>query len=188
MQTNYGENEIKSILQKVRIFNANIGTYQLFLIDENFNYIIKLSNGKIHINIEELQDDAKEALTPERLTVIANRFVSSNPEIKHQTANSVDKTVNSNQESQSEKKSVTEWYKALPSSQKKVVLIIGVVIFLIPFYIIMPSDQSGQDKKKWNSSSSNSTKTTTHRCGRQWDGKKYQGGTYGNYCCEQCYA
>ena len=87
MQANYGENEIKSLLQKVKIFNKEIGTYQVFAITENFDYAVKLSNGRILLKIEELQDDEKDALTPEYLTAIANRFVSSNeqkPDTKQQ--------------------------------------------------------------------------------------------------------
>ncbi|MCO6500615.1 MAG: hypothetical protein J5I47_09590 [Vicingus serpentipes] len=77
MQANYGENEIKSLLQKVRIFNKDIGSYEVFAITDNFDYAVKLSNGRILLKIEELQDDERDALTPERLTAIANRFVSS---------------------------------------------------------------------------------------------------------------
>lgn len=77
MQANYGENEIKSLLQKVKIFNKDIGSYELFAITDNFDYAIKLSNGRIILKIEELQDDERDTLTPERLTAIANRFVSS---------------------------------------------------------------------------------------------------------------
>lgn len=77
MQANYSENEIKSLLQKVRIFNKEIGAYELYAITENFDYAVKLTNGKILIKIEELQNDAQDALTPDQLTKIANRFVSS---------------------------------------------------------------------------------------------------------------
>lgn len=37
MQANYGENDIKSLLQKLRIFNKEIGTYQVFAITENLH-------------------------------------------------------------------------------------------------------------------------------------------------------
>ncbi len=105
MQVNYGEHEIKSVLQKVKIFNNGIGTYQLFVIDGNFDYAVKLSNGKITIKMEDIQDDEREALTPERLTAIANGFVSSNPETKTQAQEPVSKPVNTNQAPvQSEKK------------------------------------------------------------------------------------
>jgi hypothetical protein len=76
MQINYGEHEIQSLLQKVRIFNKEIGSYQLFAITENFDYAVKLSNGKILIKIEELQDEERSGLAPDQLTIIAKRFVS----------------------------------------------------------------------------------------------------------------
>lgn len=77
MQANYGENEMKSLLQKVRIFNKDIGSYQMFVITDNFDYAVKLSNGRILFRLEELQDDERDALTAERLQAIANRFTSS---------------------------------------------------------------------------------------------------------------
>lgn len=80
MEAYYGENEIKSLLQKVRIFNKEIGSYQVFAITENFDYAVKLSNGKILLKLEELQDDELDVLTPDRLTSIANRFICSTPQ------------------------------------------------------------------------------------------------------------
>lgn len=77
MQANYGEYEIKSLLQKVKIFNKEIGSYQVFAITENFDYAVKLSNGRILLKLEDLQDDERDALTPDRLTEIANRFIFS---------------------------------------------------------------------------------------------------------------
>lgn len=100
MQANYGENEIKSVLQKVKIFNKNLGDYQLFAITDNFDYVVKLSNGKITIKIEELQDDQNDGLTPEHLTEIANRFVSSTPETKVQEQEVVTAPVNTAQTTQ----------------------------------------------------------------------------------------
>lgn len=99
MQARYGETEINALLQKVRIFNKAIGSYQLFAITESFDYAVKLSNGRILIKIEELQDDERDALTPDRLSAIARRFTSSNspsaseeapplPKIENHTASS----------------------------------------------------------------------------------------------------
>ena len=84
MQANYGETEIKALLQKVKIFNKEIGAFQVFAITENFDYAVKLSNGKILLKIEELQDDEHDSLTPDRLAVIANRFVSDNSQATNQ--------------------------------------------------------------------------------------------------------
>lgn len=77
MQVNYGETEIKELLQKVRIFNREIGQYEFFAITEQFQYVVKLSNGKLSINLEELQDDQNDHLSPERLEAIAKRFISN---------------------------------------------------------------------------------------------------------------
>ncbi|HCS20274.1 MAG TPA: hypothetical protein DIW47_06880 [Bacteroidetes bacterium] len=77
MQAPYNEITIQSLLRKLRIFNREIGEYELFAITENFDYVVKLSNGKILITIEELQEDEKDALTTESLVVIAKRFVPS---------------------------------------------------------------------------------------------------------------
>ena len=77
MQANYGEHEIKSLLDKVKIFNKEIGSYQFFAITENFDYAVKLSNGRILFKLEELEDDERDALTPDRLATISNRFISS---------------------------------------------------------------------------------------------------------------
>lgn len=77
MQAPYNEVTIQSLLRKLRIFNRDIGQYELFAITENFDYVVKLSNGKILITIEELQEDEKETLSTEALALIAQRFVPS---------------------------------------------------------------------------------------------------------------
>lgn len=87
MESKYGEQAINSLLQKVRIFNKAIGAYEMFAITENFNYAVKLSNGKITIKIEDLQDDERDALTPERLTAIADSFKSNTATIQSPIVN-----------------------------------------------------------------------------------------------------
>jgi uncharacterized protein YxeA len=77
MQINYGENEIKALLVKLRIFNRDIGNYQAFAISDSFDYPTKLDNGTILIKLEDLQDDERGVLTPAQLTAISNRFKSS---------------------------------------------------------------------------------------------------------------
>jgi hypothetical protein len=92
MQADYGENELRSVLLKAKIFNKNIGSYQRFVITENFDYAVLLSNGRILIKWEDLQDDERDALTPERLKAIADRFTSSTPEAKVQPKATVTNT------------------------------------------------------------------------------------------------
>lgn len=82
MEAKYGENEIRSLLQKVRIFNKDIGQYEMFAITENFDYVVKLSNGRIVLKPEELQRDEREDLTPALLGTIASRFVPSDVSAK----------------------------------------------------------------------------------------------------------
>ena len=120
MQANYGANEINSLLSKVRIFNREIGTYEMFAITDSFDYAVKLSNGRINIKIEELQDDERDALTPERLTAIANRFVSS-------TA----KTSTSTQQPPQQKQTTTI---AQPPKKKKRT---GLIVFIILLVILI---------------------------------------------------
>jgi hypothetical protein len=72
-RANYNRNDIEQILSLARIYNSTIGSYDDHAIDSNdFNYLVKLKNGKIKIFWEELQD--KNHLTAERLQAIAARF------------------------------------------------------------------------------------------------------------------
>ncbi|MDD4236717.1 MAG: hypothetical protein PHF99_11945 [Bacteroidales bacterium] len=121
MKASYGENEIKSLLQKLRIFNKDIGSYEIFAITDNFDYAVKLSNGKILIKIEELQDDERDSLTPERLTAIANRFVSST----EQKTNTEQKDTQATQQSNPPPKGSTPKKK---NRTGKIILIIAIVL------------------------------------------------------------
>lgn len=90
------------------------------------------------------------------------------------------------------KKTLKEWWSERTPSQKYI--IIGLVLLLTVIGSLMDNKNKQSNSTKsyenssWKSSNSNSPQTTTHRCGRQWDEKKYAGGTYGNYCCLECYA
>lgn len=91
----------------------------------------------------------------------------------------------------SNKKTLKEWWSERTKSQKY--MIIGLIVLFTVIGSFMDNNNkqskaSSDENSELKSSSSNSNKTTTHRCGRQWNGEKYAGGTYGNYCCEQCYA
>lgn len=121
MQANYGEIEIKSLLQKVKIFNKEIGSYEVFAITENFDYAVKLSNGRILLKLEELQDDERNALTPDQLTAIANRFISSISQTTIQEKSTSPKPPTTQQSKIPDKK----------SGNGKTILIITVVLLLI---------------------------------------------------------
>lgn len=118
MQVNYGEPELRSVLQKAKIFNKNIGEYQMFAITANFDYAVKLSNGTIAIKIEDLQDDSSDSLTPERLQTIASRFVSSSA------------STNTNSETTSKTNIVTDPPKQKKSKAGLIVTIVVLVILL----------------------------------------------------------
>jgi hypothetical protein len=125
MQAHYSENEIKSLLQKVRIFNKGIGTYEMFAITENFDYVVKLSNGRILLKPEDLQDDERDVLTPERLIVIAGRFVSV------YTQASDDKQNNT-----AGSQSPPVFNEKPPKKKRKTGLIILLIIFAVAILII----------------------------------------------------
>lgn len=78
MQVHYGESEVKTLLQKTRIFNKNLGTYKFFAVTDNLDYVVQLTNGKIIFTIDELHNDKNELLGPEQLSLISNRFLPNN--------------------------------------------------------------------------------------------------------------
>lgn len=89
MQIQYTDNDIIALLEKVSIFNKDIGEFEIFGITENLDFAVNLSNGRILLKIEDLQDNERNALTPERLFVISNRFVSIYPQTNQQHNNNV---------------------------------------------------------------------------------------------------
>jgi len=121
MEANYGENEILSLLKKVRIFNKEIGSFQSFAITENFDYVVKLSNGIIHFKLEEIQDDQRDSLTPEQLIAIANRFVSSNSQTTSQEKTFSSLSISSQQTKTPQKR----------SGIKKTIIIISIVLIVV---------------------------------------------------------
>ncbi len=122
MKANYGEKEIQALLVKVRIFNTKIGTYEVFAITDSFDYVVKVSNGKILLKIEELQDDEKEALSREKLEAIAARFVSSDA----QTTDSKQQIVNENNKQE---------YVPKKISKASVVILILLIIIIVAFAV-----------------------------------------------------
>jgi hypothetical protein len=77
MQVSYGEEEIKKLLSKVKIFNNQIGTYKLYTVNESFSYFVMLSNGKIIISMDDLIASEEETITEQTLKEIATSFVSN---------------------------------------------------------------------------------------------------------------
>jgi preprotein translocase subunit Sss1 len=77
MQVNYGAEEIKKLLSKIKIFNNQIGTYKLFSVNESFTYFVMLTNGKIIISMDDLIASEEETITEHQLKEIAGSFVSN---------------------------------------------------------------------------------------------------------------
>jgi hypothetical protein len=77
MQVSYGEEEIKKLLSKVKIFNNQIGTYKLYTVNESFFYFVMLSNGKIIFSMDDLIASEEETITEQQLKEIAGAFVSN---------------------------------------------------------------------------------------------------------------
>src|SRR3990167_8158333 len=88
MQANYSEKEIISLLQKVQIFNRSIGSYEMFEINNSFDYVIKLSNGTIYFKVSELKDDENGTISPETLNQISQRFSNGSNQKQNQNINS----------------------------------------------------------------------------------------------------
>jgi hypothetical protein len=135
MRANYNEIEIKSLLQKLRIFNQNIGEYQLFAITENFDYAVKLSNGKILINLEDLQDDRNGSLIPARLELISKRFTSdARQEIK--------------QELKSDYFAPTHELQPKKSNSKRYIVIAFLIIGALVLYGVNRNDDDGFESRE----------------------------------------
>lgn len=77
MQADFTELEILDLLNKVKIFNPRLGDLQLFTINEQFLYVIKLTNGTIHFSVDELIANRMLKISANDLANIAARFVSS---------------------------------------------------------------------------------------------------------------
>jgi hypothetical protein len=104
----YGESEIRSLLSKTRQYNQSIGEYKLYAPFELFDYAVKLSNGRIILKVEDLQDDERGTLSGERIKSIANSFVpdlsatESTPNYSTKNSNTINSIKN---ESPTKKKS-----------------------------------------------------------------------------------
>lgn len=94
METNFGEIEVKLLLQKVQIYNKKVGQFKSLNVTTNFEYIVGLSNGKITFKFSEMETDKNNMLTPLQLTSIGNRFISNEKTVT--TTNKIVKTESGN--------------------------------------------------------------------------------------------
>ena len=135
MKATFNEDDILSLLTKVKIFNHQIGTYQLFTINDSFNYVLKLTNGTIFFTIEELEANASETLNLEMLTAITRRFT---PKVSEQ-----EKTIRNEGEIPvtEVKQTIPNQSTAMISSYRIVIRVlilalIGLAIGVLVFYLI----------------------------------------------------
>ncbi|ASS50175.1 MAG: hypothetical protein A3D31_11440 [Candidatus Fluviicola riflensis] len=105
MQANYSEKEIISLLQKVQIFNRSIGSYEMFAINNSFDYVIKLSNGTIYFKVSELKDDENGTISPETLNQISQRFSNGSNQQQNQNSQQNQQQANHNQNINSQSRS-----------------------------------------------------------------------------------
>lgn len=66
--------DIQKLLEKVKIFNREIGNYKMHVMNDNFDYAIMLDNGRLILKLDELISDRNGTISPESLKSISNRF------------------------------------------------------------------------------------------------------------------
>tara|TARA_Y100000991_G_scaffold104490_1_gene78707 strand:+ start:273 stop:617 length:345 start_codon:yes stop_codon:yes gene_type:complete len=86
-RTNENRNGVVSILTRARANNPEIGSYQEHFINEQFNFTVRLSNGRIVIPMTMAQDQEVQptSISEERIQRVANGFQSNNPTPPKQT-------------------------------------------------------------------------------------------------------
>lgn len=137
MQANYSEKEIIALLQKVQIFNRSIGTYEMFAINNSFEYVVKLSNGTIYFKVSELQEDENGTILPETLDKISDRFSngSTNQQQYHQSQQQATNHQNVSSQSQSSVKVVVQKQRGF-SFGRFLLGFIGIVALVIIVLVI----------------------------------------------------
>lgn len=135
MEAKFNEESIKALIQKVRIFNKDIGTYQMYAITENFDYAVKITNGRLTIRLEDLQGDENDTITPERLKAIADSF-------KSDTANATSaepvKTV--------ESKPIQPPIEKPKKSNYKTLVFAGLIAILIILVLVAQNQKSSPEE------------------------------------------
>lgn len=85
MEIKFSEQDVKDLLGKVKIFQPDLGEYHFFTINEQFSYLVKLSNGTIHFTVEELIANKEQRISKEQLIHIANGFLRSGPQRRRES-------------------------------------------------------------------------------------------------------
>lgn len=71
------EENIRSLINKVKIFNHHVGDYQLHRYTDPFHCFIQLTNGTIFFTVNELQANKNQQLDLEMMVTITGRFEPS---------------------------------------------------------------------------------------------------------------
>lgn len=124
------------LLDRLREYNHAIGSYDRSVMNSNFNYSVKLSNGRIEI-VEELVYDYERSpshITEDRLKSAASKFVSDTPPQTQQQPTS-QPIINQQPAITSKKKSPLKW----------IVLLGIIVIAAIAFIANQNSSNGGSD-------------------------------------------
>jgi len=83
LQPDEKKTAILAILDQLRLYKPAIGSYVISIYTTDFDYSVKLSNGRIRLP-EELVDDFEQApgfIFAERFRTVAGRFVPNEPEV-----------------------------------------------------------------------------------------------------------
>ena len=68
---------VQGIISRARVYNAQIGNYLEYFVNENFKFSVKLTNkGAITMSVEIAQDQesAPNSITEDRIQAVANSF------------------------------------------------------------------------------------------------------------------
>ena len=81
----FSEHDVTDLLNKVRIFQPDLGEYQFYTVTEQFLYQVNLSNGTIQFSADELSANQQQRISKEQLTRIANGFRRTGPQRRRES-------------------------------------------------------------------------------------------------------
>lgn len=132
------KNVIMPLLDKLRRYNTEIGSYDKSVMNSNFNYSVKLSNGRIEIAEELVYDFENNPLTisEERYNAAAKKYESNSIPISQKQETSTTPTVLTQEQNIKKKKK---------SPLISVVLAVLVTIGTITFFANQSSSNAANE-------------------------------------------
>ncbi len=75
-QSNQYTAGVRAVVNSARVYNNEIGSYEMHIVDGNFNFAVKLSNGRVVMSPEIAQDmeSGPQYVSPERIKAVAATF------------------------------------------------------------------------------------------------------------------